>query len=408
MVTELADSVLPLIRTRAGVWQWNVANRHGDQMHDGVDILEGAVGVADPADVYAVTHKALASAVKVIAHADDSSGIIGDACRRLLELHPRAAARAQVPPRRLVEWMMTFQFDDEVDYFELDPVAYAPALGDAGMDMYRSRLDAVRATAPPPDPAVIGGGYSRERWVLEWNDKRLAVLDHDVDAIIRTHARDMRVAAWPLDAARAFEEIGDVDRAIEWASRATDLGASHQSQRAAEYWCDLLARHRPDELIPARLHVFGRWPTASTAASLHAALGERWPEHRDEVLSTLAANPHDAVTFALHTLKDVPLAWEYAHSLDLEGDRTWSTLATAYEKIDPLAVLPIHRRLAQNDLATADAQHYKLAARRLARMRKLAAPSEEAADVDALVAELRETYRRRPRLQLEFDRAGLP
>jgi hypothetical protein len=38
--------------------------------------------------VYVVTHKALASAIKVIARADDSSGIIGDACRRLLELHP--------------------------------------------------------------------------------------------------------------------------------------------------------------------------------------------------------------------------------------------------------------------------------------------------------------------------------
>ncbi len=79
-----------------------------------------------------------------------------------------------------------------------------------------------------------------------------------------------------------------------------------------------------------------------------------------------------------------------------------------YGKVDPLAVLPIHQRLVENELVEAGAQHYRLAARRLAEMRKLAAGSELAEGVDELVAELRETHRRRPRLQQEFDRAGLP
>lgn len=80
----------------------------------------------------------------------------------------------------------------------------------------------------------------------------------------------------------------------------------------------------------------------------------------------------------------------------------------AYEKVDPIAVLPIHQRLVENELFEAGAQHYRLAARRLARMRKLAAGSQHAADVDTLIADLREVHRRRPRLQQEFDRAGLP
>jgi hypothetical protein len=41
-------------------------------------------------------------------------------------------------------------------------------------------------------------------------------------------------------------------------------------------------------------------------------------------------------------------------------------------------------------------------------MRKIAAGSERAAEVNEFIAELRETHRRRPRLQQEFDRAGLP
>lgn len=91
----LADSVLPLIRTRGEAWRWNAANEHGARMHEAVDILESATTTNDPAEVYTVTHKALASAITVIARADDSSGIVGDVCRPLLALHPR---RRQ-PPR---------------------------------------------------------------------------------------------------------------------------------------------------------------------------------------------------------------------------------------------------------------------------------------------------------------------
>jgi len=101
-------------------------------MHEAVDNLEAAIPTTDPAEVYAVTHKALSSAIKVIARADDSSGIIGDACRRLLQLHPTVAAAAQVPAGNLADWMVRFQFDGDVDYFELDPVAHAPRWASPG------------------------------------------------------------------------------------------------------------------------------------------------------------------------------------------------------------------------------------------------------------------------------------
>src|SRR5665811_206155 len=94
---SLADAVLPLIRTRSDLYRWSVSNAHGRQMHEAVDLLEQAAPTTDPAIVFAVTQKALTSAVNVIARADDSSGIIGDACRRLLELHPKAAAVAKAP-----------------------------------------------------------------------------------------------------------------------------------------------------------------------------------------------------------------------------------------------------------------------------------------------------------------------
>ena len=257
-MTSLADTVLPLVRTRADLSRWGAANEHGRQMHEAIDVLEAALSTEDLAEVYAVVHAALASAVKVIARADDSSGIIGDACRRLLALHPTVASSAGVAPSKLVDWMMKFQFDGEVDYFELDPVAYAPALGDLGIARYRKAVSAVadRLGQRPSPEERWSTPHSHEWFVIDWNERRLAVLDHDVEAIIQTHGRDRRVAAWLEDTARAFEEISEIGLAIDWARQAVEFDRGHQSLKAADYWCSLLAEHLPDQALDARLEVF--------------------------------------------------------------------------------------------------------------------------------------------------------
>ena len=408
-VTDLADAVLPLIRTRADLWRWSAANEHGRQMLDAVALLEAAVETHEPVEVLAVTQKALASAIAVIRKADDSSGIIGDAVRALLVLHPKAAARAQVPPAKLAAWMIKFQFEDDHD-FSLDPAAYGAALGDAGLDLYRAKVDQIAAgLGPEPAPEERWSAPNAHiRHTLEYVAQRLAVLDRDVEAVIRTHVRDRRVAAWLQDAAEALEEIGEVDLALDWAKQATDFNGGHQSQRAATYWCDLLATHRPEQLLTACLEVFRRWPTSSTAARLHLAAGQAWPRYQEEVLDRLADFPRDAVLFALLTLRDVPLAWNLAHSLGLNDPDGWSRLVREYEKLDPIGALPAHRDLVVGDLEQADARNYQQAARRLKKMRALARGTAHAAEVDGFVAELRETHRRRPRLHQEFDRAGLP
>ncbi len=49
------------------------------------------------------------------------------------------------------------------------------------------------------------------------------MLDQDVEAVIRTHARDRKVAAWLEDTGRALGEIGEFDLAIDWVQQATDF-----------------------------------------------------------------------------------------------------------------------------------------------------------------------------------------
>ena len=422
---SLADDVLPLVRTRTDLHRWSAANTYGHGVHQAVALLRQAAQTQPAAEVLSVTQRALASALKTIARADDSSGIIGDAIKDLLALHAELTNAAPPPPARLVAWMIDFQFHGVVDYFTLDPAAYGPALGDRGMTLYKTKLAEIAASVGPPpteaeehaywlqrtaDPSPWDqqAGLRHARFVLEWNARRLAVWDRDIDAIIATHARDRKVAAWLEDTAKAFAEIGETDLAIDWARQATFFDRGHQSVNAARLWCRLLAEHRPGEELAARLAVFDRWPTATHADGVQSAAGEAWPDHRAHVMDLLNQRPREAVSFALHTLDDVRLAWELAHSLDLDEPGLWGTLADRYEKVDPLAVVPLHTRQVLDHLEHADAQHYRAAARKLAHLRALTRDTEMADSIDALIADLRDAHRRRPRLQQEFTRAGLP
>jgi len=222
-----------------------------------------------------------------------------------------------------------------------------------------------------PDTWEQEAGQRYARFVLAWNARRLAVWDRDIDAIIATHARDRKVAAWLEDTAEAFAEIGEIDLAIDWARQATFFDHGHQSVAAARRWCELLAHHRPDEELAARLAVFDRWPTATHADGVHRAAGAAWPEYRAHVMTSLQRQPREAVSFALHSLGDACLAWDLAHSLGLDEPGLWATLADRYETIDPLAVVPVHTRQVLADLEHADAQRYRAAARTLAHLRTL-------------------------------------
>jgi tetratricopeptide (TPR) repeat protein len=416
---NLGDVVLGLIRTRADLHRWGAANAHGRQMHEAVGLMRDAAGSADPAALLAVVEKAIAAAVRVILRADDSSGIIGDAIRDLLALHAQVASEARPSASKLVAWMIKFQFGGTQDFFSIDVADYAPVLGPDGLALYRAKLAEI-AGRLGPEPADFGGRLTdpeawrktahdrHTRFLLEHNARRLAVVDRDVDAIIATHARDRKVAAWLQETAQALAEIGEVDLAIDWAKQAADFDGGHQSLDAAGYWCELLAQYRPDAELAARLEVFRRWPSSWTAERLRRAAGQVWPVHRDEVLDTLARSPRDAVVFALHHLGEVELAWALAHNLGLTDARTWSEVANAYEQVDPLGVLPVLRDLVVADLRNADARGYQQAARRLRRMRRLAAGTDRAGEVEELIGALREEHRRRPRLQREFDQAGLP
>ncbi|MBV9806280.1 MAG: hypothetical protein JO286_03800, partial [Solirubrobacterales bacterium] len=85
--------------------------------------LELAVRTAPSRELVELLQRAVGHVVKVIHRADDSSGLIGDLARELLDLHARSCDAGVADPVKLAAWMIRFRFADQ-DFFDVDPVRY--------------------------------------------------------------------------------------------------------------------------------------------------------------------------------------------------------------------------------------------------------------------------------------------
>ena len=82
----------------------------------------GRVAVDVPSrELVELVQRAIGHVVKVIMHADDSSGLIGDLAHELLRVHATACDAGVADPAKLAGWMVRFRFEDQ-DFFEVDPV----------------------------------------------------------------------------------------------------------------------------------------------------------------------------------------------------------------------------------------------------------------------------------------------
>jgi len=118
--------------------------------------LERTARTAPSPELVELVQRAVGHVVKVIHQADDSSGLIGDLARELLELHAVTCDAGVADRIKLAAWMIRFRFGDQ-DFFEVDPVRYQKALGEEGLAAYREAVDAI------DDAGSFAVRYVRER-----------------------------------------------------------------------------------------------------------------------------------------------------------------------------------------------------------------------------------------------------
>ena len=401
-MVDLAARVLPVFTNPANT-RWGAADVFGSDLYRALEVLEQEAETGDPVEAYAVTVDALTAMRRVAAQArHDPEEVMEDIFSALLGLHPKLAERAGVPAGELVDWMMRFQFAAAESVVLLDPVDYAPALGELGIAVYRQRLQEHRA-------ALTQANDESEdvQFILNWQAQRLAVLDRDVDAVIETHLGDRTCADQFFGTALALEEIGEPDLAILWAQRGAYFDLSADARDAGTLWCLMMAGHTPEEVLDGRLAMLRRWPDWDSALALFEVAGPAWPQYQDEVIKRLSADPGEAAQFALEVLGDVQLAWDLAHDLGLQDLSLWADLAAAYMAVDEVAVLPVFEWLVYAVLRESQVKAYRVAAQLLTTMREIAAGTEHQAYVEDLIARLPGEFPRRSLMVQAFREEGL-
>jgi hypothetical protein len=371
-----------------------------DWAHAAQPIVEElrAVAVRSPsAELMALLEGAVGQVVRVITHADDSNGTIGDLARQLLELHATACDVGVADPAKLAAWMVRFSCEDQ-DLFEADPVRYAEPLGEPGLAAYRQAIE---------ERHERGSRLFAVRWARE----RMAVVDGDTNAIVALLGEDLSSPHQFVRVCEAMAELGRDDELLAWACRGIAETAGWQVAKLYDFACTVHERRGAplEELALRQEHE--RMPSADTYSTLrHAAdtLGA-WEVERHGARRALRERDLGSFVDALLAEGDADAAWNAATE-----DPTWdpglqrrARIAKAREPARPDEALSWYMLAVDETLLETGRPAYARAITILKRARRAAEAAGKDAWFIAQIADLCERHRRRPAFIAMLDKANL-
>jgi hypothetical protein len=336
-----------------------------------VEEIRGAVRSSPSAELVVLIERAIGRVVKVILHADDSDGLIGDVARDLLDLHAEACDLGVADSTKLARWMVKFRFDDQ-DFFEPDPVRYAKALGEIGLAAFRREVQQRRK---------VGA----DSFAVKYAEERLAVLDGDTETIVRLLGGDLTAPYQFIRIAEAMEELGRDDDVLAWALRG--IAETNGWQVAQLY--DLAAgvhsrRSRDGEVLLLRKEQHQRMASSFTYGLLRSAAEScgTWVDECLDARSVLTKRDLGALVDVLLADGELDEAWQVAVDNPgwEPGEQRSMRLAEAREPSVPGDAFGIYLRLADLELQDKFTEH---------------------------VATLRDRHRRRPTFISLLDKARL-
>lgn len=395
-IAVLRSLVDDTLRTRRFL-DYYASGRWADDARPTVDALAADAATAPSRELLALVERGLSHVAKVLLKADDSNGFIGGLAYDLLGLHAGICDAGVADPVALAKWMVKFRFDEQ-DFFEVDPVRYAAALGERGIAAYRSAVEGRPATA-------------EDLYAATYAAQRLAILDGDVERVVALYGGDLSNSHRYLNVAIAMMEMLRPDDAVAWARRGIDAAHDWQVGKLYQLIADvLLGTGRHAELLELRREQHQRAASAGTYGLLRdaATLAGVWPDEIESARAVLAARDRGGMVDVFLDEGAIDEAWRTASgggdTWDA-GELRWARLAEAREPTNPAASLAVYLRLVDTALRTADRQAYKYAVGLLKKARRAAAAAELTAELDTYVAGLREVHRRRPTLIELLDKA---
>jgi hypothetical protein len=385
------------LRTRRHLGYWESSEWAGEA-RPVVVALTDAVEAGPSRELVELLQRAVGHVVKVILRADDSNGMIGDLARDLLELHAQACRPGVADPVKLAKWMVKFCFVDQ-DFFEVDPVRYAPGLGDKGLAVYRRE--------------VAARSEGADRFASRYAAERLAVLDRDVPALVAMLGGDLTSPHQYQRVAEAMLELDLPDDALRWAFDGIERTSGWQVAKLYDLAAELRSgRGDVTGVLRLRQEQHERMPSATTYGLLRSAAettGE-WEMTRAEARAVLGARDPGGLVDVLLADGEAEAAWTLATTEPVGwevGEHRWKRLAEARAVTHPADAMAVWFRLIDDVLITADKRSYQGAVRYLKAAKKAATAADAMVEFEVRVAGLRETHRRRPSLITMLDKAGL-
>ena len=394
-VAALRTEVDEVLRTRRHL-DYRAMIEYAEEAQPVVAALDGAAAGPAAAEVVPVVERALEHVVKVLLHGDDPAGAVGDVAVQLMAVHLLAAQRGSPDPARLVRWLIRFPFDDQ-DFFVPDVRGYASALGEAGVAAYREQVHRRLEAAP-------------DSFAAQHALRQPALLDRDADAIVRLFGRGLEHSAGYRAVAEAFREIGDTDRALDWALRGCDRAAGWSSRALFDLAAELLSE-RGEDVVDLRERGLRVLPDLVSYAALRAAAqaAGSWPQRRPAALDLLRDRSVDGYLRALLSDEDVDVAWEVLRSPETGHvqDELALRVAFARAETEPGDAAPYVQAAVERTLRTADRNAYREAARLLVRLRELERRAGRPERFEEFLAGVVEAGRRRPTFLEELRKHAL-
>ncbi|MDQ2756086.1 MAG: hypothetical protein M3Y71_05915 [Actinomycetota bacterium] len=408
---ELLDHVTSALRG-GGFVDYRASFRVGREATAVLDELEGHLDGGRADLTLAPLLKALTRLRKITETADDSAGVLGDACQRAADLYARACREGHPDATKLARWLARFR-ETSPGWPDLELEAFAPAFDAKALGVYRKAVMAMDVAHQDDE--------HRSRFELNLMLLELADHDGDVDTAVEILGRgdfpQYGAMLERLDAAdRRDEAMAVIDRAVDQQR----LTLRQTGARRASSWVDpadvafrYLEAGRPDDALAMLHSLFEREPGAASyqlllgcAGRLGEAEGQRdWAMSQARLLGARAG--HAALLVELLLFEgDLEGAWAVAD--EVGAGHAWPALAEATAQTDPARAADLYRPQLDALLQRADKRSYQHVASTLTTMRRLYAAAGSTDAFDDEIRELRLTYKRRPMMMTELDRDKLP
>lgn len=389
-------------------------------------VIDALVELCDAghADAVAVlVEHAHRQADEAVQYVDDSDGWLSDISARLAELHVRACAEGDPDPVALARRLVDLELTSELDGFHRAALTHADTLGPVGLAEYRRLLEPRWAAVAHADNSFR---WSSGRFAIREALIGVALASGDPDELIAVRSRDLRSPDDYLEVARALQEAGRGDEAIEWARRGLSEHGdrSWQTPPLRELLAGLL-RQRGEAggavelfweafVAAPSLDAYRRllaetsddalgW-SARAVESLRARVRERRPADED-VRSHAVPRPAQALVQILLHEGDVDAAWDTATEFGCD-DRLWLTLARAREASHPLDAIGVYEREVFTQIDRKKNDAYRSAVELLARIQRLGDAAGRPERFSDLLERVRREHRAKRNLKALLDKKG--